>query len=200
METVISYATSMIDKNFDEQKAILRCQKENLDEFANLYDKYARKIYDFVYYKTFHKETAEDLTSKTFMKALEHINKFDAKKGKFSSWLYQIARNNIIDHYRSKKEEYNLAEFWGIASKDDTQKDLTKKETLAEVKEYLTKLTQEQKDIIVMRVWDDLSYQEIAQIIGKSEANCRMIFSRVIKQMRQDFIPLILALLLIRLV
>jgi len=58
-------------------------QKENLENFSALYDKYVRKIFNFIYYKTHHKETAEDLTSRTFIKALANINSFDSGRESF---------------------------------------------------------------------------------------------------------------------
>jgi len=66
-----------------QEQIIKECQKGNLDNFGLIYDDFFDKIYRFIYYKTHHKQTAEDLTSKTFIKALEKINSFDSKKGKY---------------------------------------------------------------------------------------------------------------------
>jgi len=173
-------------KELDEADIIDRCQAGQLDDFALLYDAYIRKIYDFIYYKTHHQETAEDLTSRTFMKALEKISSFRAHKGTFQSWLYQIARNTVIDHYRTNKKDTNLDDVWDLADGQDIERDLDAKMQLKEVEDYLAKLKPEQRDVIILRVWQGLSYKEIAGIMNKSEGSCKMAYSRAIHALRQE--------------
>jgi len=168
-----------------DEKIVRLCQKGNLEEFTGLYNKYVKKIYNFIYYKNLHKETAEDLTSETFLKALKNIRKFDPQKGAFSSLLYRIARNNIIDFYRKRKSS-TISDFWEKGSDEDITSDIMAKERLEEVKGYLQKLNSEKREIVIMRIWDNLSYKEISEILGKSEASCKMNFSRVMSQLRKD--------------
>lgn len=174
------------DAKIDEVDVISRCQAGQLEEFGLLYDKYIKKIYDFVYYKTHHKETAEDLVSKIFMKALEKIKSFSPDKGSFQGWLYQIARNTVIDHYRTQKKDANLEDVWDLQDKSDIARDLDVKMKVKEVEECLAKLKPEQRDIIIMRVWQGLSYKEIADIMDKSEGSCKMAYSRAVNALRQD--------------
>lgn len=189
----------MIKTEINDKEVVIKCQAGDFEQFGVLYDKYIKKIYEFIYFRTSHKETAEDLTSKTFMKALEGIKGFDAEKGTFSSWLYTIARNSVIDHYRVSKDAYSsdLSQALDLASSDDLEANQDIKDKLREVKAYLEKLKPEQKEIILMRVWQGLSYKEIAEIIGKSEDNCKVIFSRSINLLRKD-LQVIVLLLLIR--
>jgi len=169
-----------------EDQAIKECQNGNLEKFGLLYDSYARKIYDFIYFRTMHKETAQDITSQTFFKALSNIGNFDPQKGHFSSWLYQIARNNVIDHYRSKRSEIDIETVWDISSDEDLQAAALNGEIMEKLKKYLSNLKPEHRQIIMMRVWDGLSYKEIADILGKSEDSCKMMFSRVIGKLREE--------------
>ncbi len=182
-----------------EQGIIQSCQNGNLEDFSQLYDKYIKMIYNFVYFRTHHKETAEDLTSLAFTKTLEKINSFNYKKGTFSSWLYRIARNTVIDHYRTQKMETNIDDIWDLGSNDDLPRDIETKEKLKKVQEYLNKLQPEQRDLIIMRVWDGLSYKEISEITKKSEAGLKMMFSRAMTKLRKDqALALILLLLLFK--
>lgn len=157
----------------------------NKEAFGVLYDAFIKPIYTFVYYKTHHKETAEDVTSKVFMKAYTAIGSFDAGKGTFSAWLYQIARNAVIDHYRTSKPALDIEDVWDLKSGDDVARDASARIELEKVQEYIKALPSEQRDIIIMRVWQELSFAEIAAALGKSEASCKMSFSRSIKKLRE---------------
>lgn len=181
----------------DDIKIVKMCQAGQLHEFGLLYDKYIRRIYDFIYYKTTHKETAEDLTSQTFIKALGKITTYDSGKGSFSSWLYQIARNTVIDFYRTKKRTLNIEDIWDLAEAKDVDRDIDTKMKLKTIEKYLAKLTSEQRDIIIMRVWQEMSYREIAEVLGKSEAACKIAFSRVINKLRQEMPVILLVYLLL---
>jgi RNA polymerase sigma-70 factor (ECF subfamily) len=174
-----------------ETQAIKKCQSGDREEFGQLYDRYIKKIYDFVYYKTQHKETAEDLVSQIFTKALSKIGSFNTNKGTFQAWLYQIARNTVIDHYRTRKKDRNIEDIFDLASEIDIERDTEVKIKLAEVEEYLRDLKPEQRDIILMRVWQGMSYRDISVIMGKSEASCKMMYSRGINKLRNE-IPLVL--------
>ena len=181
----------------NEQLLIERCQNGNLKYFSEIYDLYVKKIYEFIYFKTHHKQITEDLTSQTFLKSLENIQKYNSEKGKFSSWLYAIARNAVIDHYRTQKHDLNIDDAWDISSDDDIILDTENKEKLKRLKLHLKKLTSDQRDVMILRVWNDMSYKEISEIIGKSEANCKMIFSRATEKIRKEQIFAILLCLLL---
>ncbi|MDO8260569.1 MAG: RNA polymerase sigma factor [Candidatus Magasanikbacteria bacterium] len=170
----------------NEIEIIKKCQAGNLQDFALLYDTYIDKIYSFIYYRTQHKESAEDLTSRVFMKALEKINTFDTEQGYFSAWLYRIARNSVIDHYRAKKNEVDIADIWDLSDGQDIERDIDTREKLKNVDAYLKTLKSEQREIIIMRVWQGMSYQEIAKVLGKSEASCKMTYSRALAKLKQE--------------
>lgn len=155
-----------------------------LENFASVYDEYSDKIYRFYYYRTFHRETAEDLTSQTFMKAVENAQKFDETKGNISAWLYTIANHILVDHYRRQKNHDDLAEHEDLATNEDLKNDTEQKMMLAKIRQELKHLPEEQRMIVLLRVWDGLSYKEIAEIMGKSEDTCKMTFSRTVKKLQ----------------
>jgi RNA polymerase sigma-70 factor, ECF subfamily len=170
--------------NIDE--IVQECQNGNLASFGKIYDEYIRKIYDFVYYKTHHKETAEDIVSKVFIKALSNIKTVDLKKASFKTWLYTIARNTVIDYYRTKKFDRDIEDIWDLAGRDDVARDIDIRNKIKNVQEYLVELKSEQRDIIVMRVWQGMSHKEIAEVMNKSEASCKMMYGRAIKKLRKE--------------
>lgn len=156
----------------------------NKDAFSKIYSQYYEKIYNFIYYRTFHRETAEDLTGQTFLKALEYLKSFDPLKGKFNSWLYRIAINCINKHFNNSKDDEDYADIWDIKSEINFEIDVEQKTLYEKIQPVLMNLPAEKRLIIVMRIWDDLSYREIAGILDKNETNCRMIFSRTMKELR----------------
>lgn len=175
---------------------IMAAQNGDNSAFALLYDHYVRPIYRFVFLKTSHKETAEDITSKVFIKALEKIKTYKAGKAPFSGWLYAIARNTVIDHYRTHKREDNVDDKYDLAGNEDILGATDLKMKMENVMSLLNDLDSVQRDVIVMRVCQEMSYQEIAAAIGKSEANCRVIYARGLNVLK-DKIPVALYLLLI---
>lgn len=173
-----------------ELEIITNCQKGDLKEFDKLYEMYINKVYQFIYFKTYHKETAEDLTAVTFMKALEKIQTFDAEKASFKTWLYQIARNTVTDHYRTSREIVDIEDVWDLSTQEDIAKDISHKIQIEEVQQYLQKLKPEQREIVLLRVWGGHSFQEIAEIMDKSEASCKMMFKRTIEKLRINLVVL----------
>lgn len=169
-----------------EEKIIEQCRRGDFSSFGELYDKYIKRIYDFVYFKTHHRETAEDIVSRVFIKVFENIKFVDTHGGSFKAWIYTIARNQVIDHYRTQKKDKNIDDVWDLAEKKDVVRDLDAKNKLEKVEEYLSNLKSEHREIVIMRVWQEMSYKEIAEISGKSEASCKMMLGRVLKKLKAE--------------
>jgi len=165
--------------------------------FGKLYDRYAERIYRFVYYKIFNKEVTEDIVSDVFYKALEKIGSYNPEKGPFSAWLYQIARNTIIDKYRTRKEVDNIEDYFDLGELDRTEEKIDAQELLKKVSHHLATLTPRQREIVTLRVWEELSYREIALIVGSTENAVKMSFSRTIREIRSTMGPLAVILLLL---
>lgn len=172
--------------SYDEKEAIRNCQAGELEDFGLIYDNYIKKIYNFIYFKTLHKETAEDLTSLTFIKALEKIKQFDPNRGAFSAWLYSVARNNVTDYFRGKKDNADIEDIYDLADAHDLEIDSHNRLIFEEVSKYLNKLGVKQKEILIMRLWEGLAFKEIADKLNMTEANCKMIFYRAVLKLREE--------------
>jgi len=169
----------------------------NNRKFKKHYDDYFDRIYRFIYYKTQHKETAEDLVSQVFIKAYDNLDKYDPSKSSFSTWLYRIARNTVIDYYRTRKNTVDVLDVWDLRTDEDIEKDFEIRSKLDQVMEAMENIDKDHREIIIMRLWVNLSYAEISQIVNKNEANCRMIFSRSINKLRKETILSLMLLLII---
>lgn len=185
-----------LSHHMEEKQLALQAKKGDKQAFGMLYDTYVKEIYRFVYYKTHDKYTAEDLVTEIFIKALEKIHTYNEEKASFRTWLYTITRRTIIDHYRTVKTSVPIEDAWEITDNSDVQKKVFDAVEFAQMQEYMKLLSAEQRDIILLRLWEDLSFREIAEVLGKTEASCKMSFSRALKELK-GHIPVTLFLLLI---
>ena len=169
-----------------EEKLIKDAIEGKASAFGSLYDKYHGKIYRFVYLKVSHREEAEDLTHQVFLNAWLNISKYEFKGLPFSSWIYQIARNQVIDHYRTKKPTIDLEIIEDIhISASTLEKDAEMNLELDAIRKALLKLNQEQQDIIIMRFVEDLSPKEISAALGKPESTIRVLQHRAIQNLKK---------------
>lgn len=168
--------------------AIRDCKNDNLHSFGPLYDHFIGKIYKFVFHKVSDDATTEDIVSDVFFKALKSVKNFSGTtEQEFSSWLYRIAYNSVIDFYRTKKEYAELESIEEtIGQSPDYSNQIDDNKTLDEILCYLETISKDQKDILIMRIWDDLSYKEIAEITGKSVDACKKTVSRLMAQIEAN--------------
>lgn len=185
--------------NIQQEKILIeRSQRGDAKAFGSLYDLYIDEIYKYITYRVHHKETAEDITSKVFLKVLEAIQKVDSSRP-FGAWMYRVARNAVIDHFRSNKQHEDIDEIYDLSSKEETAEEKTNNLLDSErVKSLLKELTPIQQEIIELRVWQELSYKEMAEIVNKSEDNCKVIFSRAMVSLRKRMPAIVSLIFLIR--
>lgn len=164
----------------------------NTESFGEIYDYYSAPLYRFIYYKTQHTETAEDLLSQTFYKILASLKSYDSQKSSFQTWAYQIARNAVIDHYRTMHLTTNIEDAFDLSCHTDLGVKTDAKLKLEKVIEHLHKFRPMERELIFLRVWDELSYAEISQILGKTESSLKMTFSRAVAKLSQDFLMAVL--------
>lgn len=182
----------MLDR-VSELKLALLAKNGDQAAFGALYNEYIRKIYDFIYFKTLNKETAEDLTSQVFLKVLKHISNF--KSDNFSAWLYTIARNTVIDHYRSDKNYKNIEDCWDLADGGDLVAEADTELLMSKVRVAMKKLSVSDRELLTMRLWSDMTFKEIALNLQKKEPAVKMAFSRALQKLRGEISPLLLLII-----
>ena len=169
----------------NESEIIAQCVSGNWTRFTELYDHYLPKIYQFVYYRTRHKETAQDLTSTVFMKVVQNLHTYKSGGAPFAAWVYRIARNTIIDHARAAKTTLDLDTAIHVAAKDDVASEVDSIIKLEAVRAGMKNLTEQQQQIVTMRVWDGLSHREIAEILDITEGSSKVAYSRALTSLKQ---------------
>jgi RNA polymerase sigma-70 factor (ECF subfamily) len=147
-----------------------------------LYDDYADPIYRFIYWHTNDPLLAEDLMSEVFFRAWKFRDKL--VEGNQRAWLYRVARNLIIDHYRRKKDEI-LDEAVEIESDYNLHAEAEKFETSQHLHKALATLSLEDQSIIILRFFEQLAAKEVAAIIRTSEGNVRVLQHRALKLLQR---------------
>jgi len=168
-----------------EENLIRSAVKGRPSAFGSLYDHYQPKIYRFVLIKVGRREEAEDLTHQVFLQAWQNIRNYQDLGFPFSSWLYQIARNQIVDHYRTKKTEADIEDVIEelvvpAAAQFIAERNLE----LEHVRRAIQKLKPEHQDVIVLRFVEDLSIKEVAAALQKTEGAIKLVQHRALKELK----------------
>lgn len=178
----------MTDKSQFRKEADVLCRKwlkGDNDSFGKLYDMYIDNLYRFIYFKVSNEEEAEDIVELTFLKAFQAKSKLNLKKSSFGTWLYTIARNTIIDFYRTKKDVEELSEFEVGQTESDVIEMTENSLTSAILKRAINTLNENYRDIVIFRFIEDMSYKEIADVLGKKEGAVRVNQYRAIKELKK---------------
>jgi RNA polymerase sigma-70 factor, ECF subfamily len=184
-----------MSKNTIAEKILLLKLRVNQDTeaFAKLYDIYVKRIYSFVFFKVSNHEEAEDITSEVFLKAWRYINE-KKKIESFSGLLYKLARNCVIDLYRSnsrQKETLSIDTEMEIELGDagkwkrDLGEELVNKLEMQKIVLALQKIKQEYREIVTLRYVDEMEISEIAEITGKGHIAIRVTLHRGLKKLKE---------------
>jgi RNA polymerase sigma-70 factor (ECF subfamily) len=169
----------------DLKITLQKAQNGDQEAFGLIYNHFAERIYRFIYFRVGHKEVAEDVLSDTFVKGWQKINQINTPAA-LSAWLYQIAKNNIIDYYRIKKETVALEEVEQFLEDEVSAVDLTNLNfQQKKLLEMVNLLPDEQQQVIKYKFFEDLSNEEIAYVLGKTEGAIRVIQHRAILKLKE---------------
>lgn len=175
--------------SISDNQLVESIQQGQTENFVQLYEKYVKKIFDFIFFKVGNKQDAEDLTSDTFLKAFDKIKTFNPNKNFwFSSWLYTIARNTTIDYFRQNKTDYpEYSRLEDQSIEIDIIQWIQDRDKLSQILQFLDTLWTDKKEIFLLRIWNEMSYEEIAHIIKKTPNTCKVSFHRTLQTVIQKF-------------
>ena len=173
--------------SFQEKLLIAKLRMRDKEAFAQLYDNYIDRIYRFIYFKVSNKETAEDLTSQTFLKVWQYALDGNIKLGKsLQAFLYTAARNTVIDYYRqNKNKEISLDESEDISVENNIEQSIDQDLQVDEVSKKLKNLKNEYQEIIILYYINELSIKEIASVLNKKKGTIRVTLHRALKALRK---------------
>ena len=158
--------------------------------FARLYDEYLDKVYRYIQYRVNNMQLAEDLTSTVFEKALVNFDKFSNDRASFSTWIFSIARNVVIDHYRvsSKRQTIPLEELADQSSGEQSpEEQVERKDERERLNLCLAGLSDEEREIIQLKFGAELNNRVISKMLGLSESNVGTKLYRAVRKLRDSF-------------
>jgi RNA polymerase sigma-70 factor, ECF subfamily len=158
--------------------------------FAELYEQYLPKVYRYISYRITDVPTAEDLTSTVFEKALTKFKSYSAEKAQFSTWIFTIARNTLIDHYRVSRKDQTVsledpitAGISGMAPDEESDR----AEEVRMLNSCLAQLSSPEQEIISLKFGAEMTNRQIAKTLSLSESNVAVIIYRAVRKLRDNF-------------
>lgn len=156
---------------------------QNMEE---IYNKYSKIVYKYIFCLTGNKELSEEIVQEAFLVAVKDINKFEGKS-KITTWLCQIAKNIWYKQLKKEKriKKISLSEIENIAVESFEEKLYEKDEKLQLLKK-IQKLDKETKKVIYLRIFGNLEYEEIAQIMNRTASWARVVYFRGKQKLKED--------------
>lgn len=176
--------------NQDELALIDQARTEDKEAFGQLYALYHDKIYNYIYYRMGNSADAEDLTAKVFIRAMQHISRYEDKGVPFSAWLYRIAHNLVANWHRdnSRRQILSLDDIaqWRVA--DGSPEFATQlMEDKALLLESIRRLPADRQELLKLKFVENLSNAEIGNIMGRSEGAIKSLYHRTLLALRDHF-------------
>lgn len=177
--------TQLLSPATDELKLISLSQQGDTDALASLYACYVARITRYVYFRVTDHELAEDITSRIFLRMLEKLGTYQAGQSPVIAWLYRMAHNAVIDHYRTKKTFVSLDDVHPAEARqeDGIEEKLELQIKSQQLREALQLLTEEQQRVLVLKFIDGLSTREIARQLGKRQGAVRGLQMRALQRL-----------------
>jgi RNA polymerase sigma-70 factor (ECF subfamily) len=171
---------------------MLKVKAGDLDKMSLLFERYHRALFAFLYHSTGQAALSEDMVQMVFYRMLKYSSTFTGE-GEFRTWMYHIARNVLKDTVRKNQRiVYQNEELIRDSLFSDLSADmhLEKKQEAEMIHEALAKLNPEYREVLILSRFQELSYQEIAEILNTSEGNIKVRVHRAIKELKHIYLNL----------
>lgn len=163
----------------------------DLQQASILFDRYHKRIFNFLARMSFDRAAAEDLTQNVFLRLIRYRSSY-RYGNRFQPWIYQMARNVFADHYQAHKNK--KAEFVAVEKMGDTMGDhndaAEQEERERILQQSLARLSDEQRELLVLTRYQHMKYEEVAELMETSVANIKVKVHRAIARLREYYFEL----------
>jgi len=186
--------TLLSDSKLKAEEELVKRAQHNPEAFGELYEIYYQRIFNFALKRTANVQLALDITSITFLKALNQIRKFRWRDVPFGAWLYRIAGNEINDHYRRQggKRIASIEEIAELADTGDyadeinhAEEELSRHEEFLLLHKKLAELPEMYQEVITLKFFEKKKIREMVKILGKKEGTIKSLLHRGVEKLRE---------------
>jgi RNA polymerase sigma factor (sigma-70 family) len=167
-----------------------KIQAGDIEKLGLLFERYKRMLFGFFYRVIGNKEVSEDLVQNVFIRILRFKNQFRGE-GKFTTWMYRIARNEIADHFKKEKKLGYKEDVYDLAEKIDGDpfagQQSLKEDQITLLNYALQKLSNENRELIVMNRYQGLKYKEISEMLDVSEGAVKVRTFRAMNELKKIY-------------
>jgi RNA polymerase sigma factor (sigma-70 family) len=162
----------------------------DLQQAAVLFDRYHKRIFNFLARMTMDRDMAEDLTQNVFLRMIKYRSSY-REGNKFMPWIYQLARNIFSDHYQANKNKYagflDVEKMKDVADSEESKMQDDREELL---QRSMARLDEEQRELLVLTRFQHLKYEEVAVMLDTTVANIKVKVHRAIGKLREHYFEL----------
>lgn len=192
VETPLNHGSGGRTLNPESEAALVKRAKSDPEAFGELYERYVKKIYNYIYYRTGNAHDAEDLTARVFARAMGHLRDYDDRGLPFSAWLYRIAHNLVANWHRDQGRRQMLP-LDTVTLQELHQLRSEAPETMTEYREeqeYLLRairrLPGERQQLLILKFVEGLSNAEVGAIMNRSEGAVKSLYHRTLLALRDE--------------
>lgn len=171
----------------DEAELVERAKRDP-EAFGLLYERYVAQIYRYLYYRTGNHQDAEDLTARTFYRALEHLPRYQERGAPFRAWLYRIAHNIVVNWQRDRRRRPVVAleaVVTHTGAEGDPQGALEEQEEQEQLIQAFQSLPPERQELLILKYVEGMSNAQIGIIMGRSEGAIKSLYHRTVLELKK---------------
>lgn len=167
------------------RRLVARAQQGDAEAFGAIYDRYQPEIVRYLAHRTRDADAAEDLAQQVFLKAWQAIPRYEERGLPFKAWLYRMAHNQMVDHFRSRRPTTDLE---GVDLPEDPEAEemLLQGEMQEALKDAMDRLSEDHRQVLVLRFLMEKSAREIGEIMGRKEVTVRGLQMRALQALRRE--------------
>ncbi len=174
----------------NDEETLVQRAREDPEAFGLLYERYVKKIYNYVFYRVGNHHDAEDLTAKTFYKALDNIDRYVSWGVPFSAWLYRIAHNLVANWHRDRsRRKVTSLDGLVVAGElgDSPERAVESGEEREELLKVIRRLSADRQQLLILKFVEGMTNAQIGQIMGRSEGAIKSLYHRTLIALRSEF-------------
>lgn len=167
------------------RRLVDRAKGGDAEAFGGLYDRFQPEIVRYLTHRTRDADAAEDLAQQVFLKAWQAIPRYEDRGVPFKAWLYRMAHNQMVDHFRSRRPTSDL-EGLDLPVDSEAETLLLEGEMQEALKGALERLTEDHRQVLVLRFLMEKSAREIGEVMGRKEVTIRGLQMRALQALRRE--------------